>query len=77
MNRVGNVQILEVSAGELGVCDDLDLSSLNLLDLDDVAEVSNAAVDLDLILEELLKGRDVEDLVAGGLGSVNDKLLRR
>ena len=52
----------------------LDLPIANRLDLHDIAEVSDAAVDLDLVLQELLEGRDVEDLVAGGLRGVDDEL---
>jgi len=70
----GYVQVLEVSARELSVCDNLNLSLANLRDLDGITEVSNTAVDLDLVLEELLEGGDVEDLVAGGLRSVDDEL---
>ena len=69
-----NVQVLEVSARELGVCDNLDLSLALLGDLDGITEVSNTAINLDLVLEELLEGGDVEDLVAGGLRSVDDEL---
>lgn len=71
---VGYIQVLEVSARELGVCDNLDLSLALLGDLDGITKVSNAAVNLDLVLEELLEGRDVEDLVACGLRSVDDEL---
>lgn len=53
---------------------DLDLAIADLLDLDGVTEIANTAVDLDLVLEELLEGADVEDLVAGGLRSVDDEL---
>lgn len=53
---------------------DLDLSIADLGDLNGLAEVANAAVDLDLVLEELLEGGDVEDLVAGGLRGVDDEL---
>lgn len=67
-------QVLEVSAGELLVSGDLDLAIANLLDLDGVTEIANTAVHLDLVLEELLEGADVEDLVAGGLRSVDDEL---
>ena len=56
------------------MCDNLNLSLANLRDLDGITEVSNTAVDLDLVLEELLEGGDVEDLVAGGLRSVDDEL---
>jgi hypothetical protein len=56
------------------VGDDLDLALAGLGDLDVVAEVTNATVDLDLVLEELLEGGGVEDLVASGLLSVDDEL---
>lgn len=52
----------------------LDLSIADLGDLHNIAEVTDAAVDLDLVLEELLEGGDVEDLVACGLRSVDDEL---
>lgn len=70
-----HVQVLEVAAGELVVGDDLDLAIAGLGDLDDLAELAGAAVDLDLLVEELLEGRDVEDLVARGLGGIDDELL--
>ena len=56
---------------------DLDLSITNVLDLDLVAEVTNTVIDLDLVLKEFLEGGDVEDLVAGWLGSVDDVLFAR
>jgi hypothetical protein len=68
-------QVLEVSARELGVRNNLDLSITDLGDLDDITEVANTTVDLDLVLKELLEGGDVEDLVAGGLRSVDDELI--
>lgn len=71
---MGNVQVLEVSAREFDVCNDLDLSIANLGDLDGITEVSDTSINLDLILEELLESGDVEDLVAGRLGSVDDEL---
>ena len=54
--------------------DNLDLAIAGLGDLDGLAEVAGAAVDLDALVEELLEGRDVEDLVARGLRSVDDEL---
>jgi len=56
------------------VCHDLDLAIARLRDVDRVAEVADAAVDLDLLVQELLKGRDIEDLVAGGLRGIDDEL---
>jgi hypothetical protein len=70
-----NVQVLEVTTRELVVGNDLDLALTLLLDNDVVTEVVGAALDLDAVLEELLEGSDVEDLVAGRLRSINDVLL--
>lgn len=52
----------------------LNLAIAGLGDLDGLAEVADTAVNLDLLVEELLKGRDVKDLVASGLRSVDDEL---
>ena len=54
---------------------DLNLALALLLNDNLVAQVADAAVDLDLVLEELLKGGGVEDLVAGRLAGVDDELL--
>jgi hypothetical protein len=67
-------QVLKISSGELRVRNDLDLSVSLLRDLHSIAEVSNTSINLNLVLEELLEGGDVEDLVAGGLRSVDDEL---
>jgi hypothetical protein len=72
--RSGDAQVLEVAARELVVGDDLNLALALLGDLDGLAEVADAPVDLDLLVQELLEGRDIEDLVAGGLGGVDDEL---
>jgi hypothetical protein len=56
------------------VGNDLNLALALLLDNDVVAQVVGAALDLDGVLEELLKGGDVEDLVASRLRSVDDEL---
>jgi len=53
---------------------DLDLPIALLADLDRVAQVPRAAIDFDAVVQELLKGGDVEDLVRGGLGGVDDVL---
>ena len=45
-----------------------------LADLYGVAQISNAIVDLDLIMQEFLEGGNIEDLVGGGLGSIDDEL---
>lgn len=54
--------------------DNLDLAVTGLGDDDLVAEVANAALDLDTVVQELLEGGDVEDLVARGLRGVDDVL---
>lgn len=70
-----NIQVLEVTTRELLVSDNLDLALTDLGDGNNVTKVSGAAVNLDLVLEELLEGGDVEDLVRRWLGSVDDELL--
>jgi len=75
MRLCANVQVLQVSARELLVRNDLDLSIALLRDLDRVAKVAGAALDLDAVVQELLEGLDVEDLVVDGLRAVDDELL--
>ena len=70
----GHSQVFEISSRELGVCNDFNLPFTLLANLDRVAQIPYAIVDLDLVVQELLKGRDVEDLVRGGLGGVDDEL---
>lgn len=55
---------------------DLDLAITDLGDLDGLAQVADAALDLDLLVQELLESGDIEDLVAGGLRGVDDELER-
>lgn len=69
------IQVLEVTTRELLVSDNLDLALTDLGDGNNVTKVSGAAVNLDLVLKELLEGGDVEDLVRRWLGSVDDELL--
>ena len=54
----------------------LDLAVTRLRDDDLVTEVANTALDLDTVVQELFKRRNVEDLVACGLRSVDDELIR-
>ena len=70
-----DIQVLEVTTREGNVRNHLDLAVTSLRDDDLVAEVANTALDLDAVVEELLEGRDVEDLVARGLRSVDDELI--
>ena len=73
----GDLQVLEVPARELIVGNNLDLAIAGLRDLDGLAEVAGAALDLNLLVEELLESRDVEDLIACWLRSVDDELFDR
>lgn len=52
----------------------LNLSIARLGDLNVVTEVTDAALDFDAVVQELLESGDVEDLVAGRLGGVDDEL---
>jgi hypothetical protein len=72
-----HVQVLEVATREGNVSDNLDLAIANLGDDDLVTEVTDAALDLDAVVEELLEGGDIEDLVVGGLRSIDDELQTR
>ena len=54
--------------------DDLDLALTGLADGDGITKVSDSARDLDLVMQELLKGGDIEDLVVDWLGSVDGVL---
>ena len=56
------------------MCNDLNLAIALLADNDGVAEVSGAAINLDAIVEKFLEGREVEDFVVHGLGSVDCEL---
>lgn len=69
-----NIQVLQVAAREGDVSNNLDLAVTNLGDDDLVTEVADTALDLDAVVEELLESREVEDLVAHGLRSVDDIL---
>ena len=69
-----SLQVLEISPRELSVRNDFDLALSLLRDLYSITKVSDAAINLYLVLEELLESGDIEDLVAGGLRSVDDKL---
>jgi len=53
---------------------DLNLSITEVLDQHNIPEVADTVVNLDLVLEELLEGGDIEDLVACRLRSVDDEL---
>jgi len=56
------------------VRNDLYLSVSLLRYLHNIAEVPNAPVHLDLVVEELLEGGDIEDFVARWLGGIDDEL---
>jgi len=68
------LQVLQVTTAELLVSNNLNLSLASLADLDDIAEVTGTALDLDAVVEELFEGGGVEDLVVDGLRAVDDVL---
>jgi len=53
---------------------DLDLPVSLLANGNRIAQVAHAIIDLDFIVEEFLKGSDVEDLVRGRLGGIDNEL---
>lgn len=55
--------------------DNVDLALTLLGDGDSIAEVAGAALNLDLVVKELLERSSVEDLVGRRLGGVDHKLL--
>jgi hypothetical protein len=71
----GNVQVLDVPTRELVVGNDLDLAVGGGRDLDGLAKVADTALNLDLLVQELLEGGDIEDLVGGRARSVDNELL--
>jgi hypothetical protein len=73
-NHFHHVQVLEVAAGQVVVGSDGDLAVALLLNHNVVAQVVGAALNLDAVLEELLESGDIEDLVIGRLGGVDDEL---
>jgi len=62
-----NVQVLEISAGKLCVCDHLDLAISLLLNGYRIPKISNQSINLDFFVEEFLECIDVEYFVACGL----------
>jgi len=56
------------------VRDHLNLPISNLADLNNIAQVPHSVINLDLVVEELFEGGDIEDLVRGGLRSVDYEL---
>ena len=69
-----HIQVLEISPRELSMRNDFNLALSLLRDLYNVAKISDAAVHLYLVLEELLECGDIEDLVTGGLRGIDDEL---
>ena len=69
-----NSQILQIASRKGNVRDDLDLAVAHLRDGDVVAQVPRAALDLDALVQKLLEGAEVEDLIADGLRAV-DRIL--
>ena len=70
------LQVLQVSTTEILMSNNLNLplSRSWLRDNDVVAQIPYSSVDLDLVVEEFLKGRDIEDLVGCWLRSIDYEL---
>jgi hypothetical protein len=64
-------QVLEISSTERDMRHHLDLPVPDLLDIDLVAEITGASLNLDAVVEEFLEGRQVENLVAYRLRAVD------
>lgn len=75
--QTAHLQVLQVSARKGNVRHNLDLAIAGLRDGDLVAEVTSPALDLDLIMEELLESREVEDFVGDWLRAVDGVLAGR
>ena len=72
--EIGDLQVLQVAPRELNVSHDLDLAISSLTNLNNIPKITNAAVNLNLVVEKFFEGRDVEDLIRGRLRSVDDEL---
>ena len=69
-----DLQVFEVPPREVGVRDHFNLSLALLGNLNSITEVSDTTIHLDLVLEEFLECRYVEDLIACRLRSIDDEL---
>lgn len=56
------------------MCNNLNLPITLLADLDGVAKIAHSVIDLYLVVQELLESGDIEDLIGGGLGGIDDEL---
>lgn len=66
-------QVLQVALGERKFSSDDDLGLVGG-DLNLAAKVAGLAVDLDAVVQELVEGGNIEDLVLNGLPAVNSEL---
>lgn len=73
--RKNNSQIFQIPARKVRKGRDFDLAIPKLIDQHGIAEIADPTIDLDLVVQELFKGGDVEDLVRCRLGGVDDELL--
>jgi len=60
-------QVLQIPARKLLVCHNLYLAIARLVDINQIAEIACPAIDLDPVVQELFKGRNIKDLVGSGL----------
>lgn len=58
-----DLQIFQISSRKGNVRNDFNFAIASLGDTDLIAEVARASFDFDLVVEEFLEGRQVEDLI--------------
>jgi hypothetical protein len=69
------IQVFKITARELLVSNDFDLALTLLADDNRITQVVCATVNLDAIVQEFLKSRQIKDLVVYSLLCINSKLL--
>ena len=69
-----DIQVLQVPPRELGMRNDFNLPIALLANLHGVPKIPGTVVNLDLVMEEFLKGGNIENLIGGGLGSIDYEL---
>lgn len=74
--EVGHIQVLKIPPRKLSVSKHNDFPIALLRYLNDISEVADAAIDLNLVVEEFLELADIEDFVAGWTGGIDYKLPR-
>ena len=74
--KARHIQVLKIPPRKLSVGKHNYFPIALLRDLNDISEVADAAVNLDLVVEEFLELTDIEDFVAGGTRGIDYELSR-